>query len=70
MKTGKCGPMEMHGPATHFDSPAEKLAQDKSMFGGTGPDGDNGNEMMATMASTNPGSPSTTGDGSGHWSKH
>jgi hypothetical protein len=63
-------PMALHGPATHFDSDAEKLAQDRSMYGGTGPDGDNGNAMEATTASTNPSNPRTTGDGKGHFSGH
>ncbi len=63
-------PMDMRGPATCYDGDAEKTVQDKSMFGASGPDGDNGNEMRATMGSTNPGNPMKTGDGSGHWSKH
>lgn len=62
--------MEMHGPATHFDSDAEKLAQDRAMFGGSGGDGMNGNVGMMDKAVENPKNPRTTGDGSGHFSGH
>lgn len=63
-------PMDMRGPATHFDSDAEKMAQDKMMYGGTGGDGMNGNEGKAMPASMGPGNPRTTGDGKGNFSGH
>jgi hypothetical protein len=62
-------PMALHGPATHFDDDSEKLAQDRSMYGGSGGDGMNGNEGTAKMSSLNPSNPRTTGDGSS-WSGH
>jgi hypothetical protein len=68
MKSSKMSPSAMHGPATSFDSDAEKMAQDKMMYGGTGPDGDNGNAMEMSKSCCNPGDPKTTGDGHGHWS--
>ncbi len=68
MSTGK-SPDAMRGPASGFlIDQAEKDAQDRQLFGGTGGDGDNGN--AGKPMNLNPGSPATTGDGSSHWSKH
>lgn len=61
-------PMDMHGKATHYEDPAEKMAEDKMLFGGTGGDGMNGNAGMMDKSVKNPTDPRTTGDGSGHWS--
>lgn len=63
-------PMDLRGPATSYDDDSEKLAQDRSMYGGSGGDGMNGNEGMAKMSSLNPSNPRTTGDGSGNFSGH
>ncbi len=71
MKNSKMDPSALHGPATSYlINEGEKMAQDKSMYGGTGPDGDNGNEMEMSKSCCNPSDPRTTGDGSGHFSGH
>lgn len=70
MKSSNKDPMAMRGPATSYDNPAGKMAEDKMIYAGTGPDGDNGNAMMMDKSCCNPGNPRTTGDGSGHFSGH
>lgn len=56
----------------NYDSCAEKEKQDSSMYGGTGPDGDNGNSpnTMVGSVGAGDGNTRTTGNGKGHWSKY
>ena len=70
MKNEGKGVMALHGPATHFDDPGPKMEHDRKMYGGTGEDGINGNAGSMDKAVEHPRDPRTTGDGSGHWSKH
>jgi len=60
--------MDGEGKMSHYDDPGPKMAEDKMLYGSTGPDGDNGNAMMMDKSCCNPGNPSTTGNGQGHWS--
>lgn len=62
----------MKSPNYDTEAASEKEAQDRSMFGGTGPDGDNGNGAMTAAASlgSGDGGARDTGDGSNHWSRH
>ena len=68
MSQGK-SPDAMRGPATSYlMDEGEKMAQDRMLYGGTGGDGDNGNAGEMDKSCCNPSNPSTTGNGSGHWS--
>lgn len=60
----------MKTPNYDTEAASEKEAQDRSMFGSTGGDGECGNGPCTASASLGhgDGGARTTGNGSGHWS--